>query len=104
MSTDPVPGGDTIMGRFLVAGSQSAVRDDVWIPAQTRNASCMLPRHVTRQEQPMPDAEHPIQADQVHARAERVTFRPMRDDDAPRMVRWLSDPDVARWYGDGETT
>jgi aminoglycoside 6'-N-acetyltransferase len=30
-----------------------------------------------------------------------ITFRPLTDDDAPLMHRWLNNPEVARWYGLG---
>lgn len=53
----------------------------------------------------MADAEPSSRQSQtVRERERRITFRPMRDDDAPRMVRWLTDPDVAPWYGDGTPT
>lgn len=35
---------------------------------------------------------------------ERVSFRIATAGDLPRFARWLSDPDVARWYDDGEAT
>lgn len=35
---------------------------------------------------------------------ERVSFRIATGGDLPRFARWLSDPDVARWYRDGEPT
>lgn len=31
-----------------------------------------------------------------------IGFRPLTDADLPAMLRWLSDPDVHRWYGKGE--
>lgn len=35
-------------------------------------------------------------------RETRITFRPLSRADLPAMLRWLSDPDVARWYSEGE--
>ena len=34
----------------------------------------------------------------------RISFHPLSLDDMPDMSRWLSDPDVAAWYGEGETS
>ncbi len=31
-----------------------------------------------------------------------IGFRPLSRADLPAMLRWLSDPDVSRWYGEGE--
>lgn len=31
-----------------------------------------------------------------------IEFRPLSRADLPAMLRWLSDPDVSRWYGEGE--
>jgi aminoglycoside 6'-N-acetyltransferase len=33
----------------------------------------------------------------------RITFRPLAISDMPNMSKWLSDPDVAPWYGEGGT-
>lgn len=38
----------------------------------------------------------------MEAQTTRVTFRPLRRHDLPAMAHWLADPDVARWYGEGE--
>lgn len=36
-------------------------------------------------------------------RIDRIDFRPVRiEDDLPRFYTWLSDPDVRRWYDEGE--
>ena len=32
----------------------------------------------------------------------RVAFRPLANDDPRTLLRWLADPDVAPWYGEGE--
>ena len=34
----------------------------------------------------------------------RVSFRPLSLDDMPNMSKWLSDPEVAAWYGEGGTS
>lgn len=34
----------------------------------------------------------------------RISFRRLRGDDLPLLVRWLGDPDVSPWYGEGEPT
>lgn len=33
-----------------------------------------------------------------------ISFRPLTLDDIPRMAAWLSDPVVAEWYGEGQTS
>ena len=37
-------------------------------------------------------------------RESRIRFRPLSLDDIPRMLAWLSDPDVSPWYSEGELT
>jgi RimJ/RimL family protein N-acetyltransferase len=44
----------------------------------------------------------PMPPDPSHA--ERVQFRPFLTADLPNVVRWLEDPDVSRWYDEGEAT
>lgn len=44
----------------------------------------------------------PTEPVHLHDRIDRVTFRPLTLDDIPQLVAWLSDPDVARWYEEGE--
>ena len=39
-----------------------------------------------------------------HHTESSISFRPLSNDDLPRMLRWLEDPDVSPWYGDGELT
>ncbi|MGC4107356.1 MAG: GNAT family N-acetyltransferase [Thermomicrobiales bacterium] len=34
----------------------------------------------------------------------RIAFRPLADDDPRQMLRWLADPDVSPWYGEGQPT
>ncbi|MGC4189749.1 MAG: GNAT family N-acetyltransferase [Thermomicrobiales bacterium] len=34
----------------------------------------------------------------------RIAFRPLQDDDPRQMLRWLADPDVSPWYGEGDPT
>lgn len=40
----------------------------------------------------------------LDARIHRIVFRPLTRDDLPALLRWLSDPDVAPWYGEGALT
>jgi uncharacterized protein (TIGR03083 family) len=50
-------------------------------------------------------SQHPADpVARVEARAARVTFRPLARADLPLLLRWLADPDVARWYDEGELT
>lgn len=37
-------------------------------------------------------------------RLSRIGFRPLSRTDFPAILRWLSDPDVSRWYSEGELT
>lgn len=37
-------------------------------------------------------------------REARIRFRPLSLNDMPRMLAWLSDPDVSPWYGEGALT
>ncbi len=37
-------------------------------------------------------------------REQRIRFRALSLEDMPRMMAWLSDPDVSPWYGEGELT
>ena len=37
-------------------------------------------------------------------RPDRVAFRPIAGADLPALLRWLEDPDVHRWYDEGELT
>jgi uncharacterized protein (TIGR03083 family) len=43
-------------------------------------------------------------ADPIAARTSKVAFRPLAHADLPLLLRWLADPDVARWYDEGELT
>ena len=40
----------------------------------------------------------------VDTRISRVAFRALTRADLPLLLRWLADPDVARWYDEGELT
>jgi RimJ/RimL family protein N-acetyltransferase len=37
-----------------------------------------------------------------HARTGRIAFRPLAEADFPDMMRWLSDPGVARWWPEAD--
>jgi len=55
---------------------------------------------------PEPDLP-PVSPGHAPALAEalgRIAFRPLADDDPRQMLRWLADPDVSPWYGEGEPT
>ncbi|MGB3327737.1 MAG: GNAT family N-acetyltransferase [Thermomicrobiales bacterium] len=56
----------------------------------------------------MPDPtrthDSPERAPAVAEALARVSFRPLADADMRTMLRWLADPDVAPWYGEGDLT
>ena len=51
---------------------------------------------------PIPAPDATMRAPALHDALPRITFRPLEDADPLQMRRWLADPDVARWYGDGD--
>jgi len=58
----------------------------------------------------MPESDQPIQrqpgerAPSLPEALGRIAFRPLIDGDPRQLARWLADPDVAPWYGEGEPT
>lgn len=56
----------------------------------------------------MSDQEHahdsPGRAPALADAGGRIAFRPLADADMHAMLRWLADPDVSPWYGEGDLT